>query len=159
MQTFGKGIDASVGGTKGTAMMPQRFALPHPTPLDQLRACANLMMLLGDWLVEEAVLRRNGVRITPQLCLEILAELELVAGLVDPDLGGELMALHRHFAATPTMIGTAGAPNPGVGASLRLARAVTAQIAEALSGSIEACQPDSVGDGWRVIEALRLEWV
>lgn len=139
-------------------MTPDRFALPHPTPLEQLHACANLVMLLGEWLVEEAVLRRNGVRITPQMCLEVLAELELVAALIDPDLGAELMALHRHFAATPTTIGTARAPNPGVADSLRLARVVTAQVAEALSGSIEACQPERAGDGRQVIDALWLEW-
>ena len=83
-------------------MILDRFPACRLSPLDQLRAVANLMLVLGDCIAEEQVLRRNGVRITPQLSLSVLAELEVVAGMLDRDLGRELLAVRDHFADTPT---------------------------------------------------------
>ncbi|MFC0812578.1 hypothetical protein ACFHYO_10705 [Paracoccus panacisoli] len=96
-------------------MILDRFPACRLSPLDQLRAVANLMLVLGDCIAEEQVLRRNGVRITPQLSLSVLAELEVVAGMLDRDLARELLAVRDRFADTATTTGPRRAPNPAVG--------------------------------------------
>ncbi len=136
-------------------MILDRFPACRLSPLDQLRAVANLMLVLGDCIAEEQVLRRNGVRITPQLSLSVLAELEVVAGMLDRDLGRELLAVRDHFADTPTTTGARRAPNPAVGQSLALARAIAGQLVEALSVSVMTRQPERLEKARRIVAALR----
>lgn len=123
-------------------------------PLDQMRACANLIGVLRDCIAEERVLRRNGVRITPQLCLDALTELELVARLIEPDLGRELMAAHGRFADTTTTTGRGRAPNPDIGRNLQLALGIAAQVVEALSMTLIGRHPELVPHGQRILDRL-----
>lgn len=136
-------------------MILDRFPACRLSPLDQLRAVANLMLVLGDCIAEEQVLRRNGVRITPQLSLSVLSELEVVAGMLDRDLGRELLAVRDRFADTPTTTGARRAPNPAVGQSLALARAIAGQLVEALSVSVMTRQPERLEKARRIVAALR----
>ena len=125
------------------------------TPLGQMRACANLMQILRDTARDEAVLRRNRVRITPDMCLDVLTELELVARQLDPDLRRELMAAHDRFADTETTVGHGRAPNPQIGVNLHLAIGLVGQVLEALAMTLVARQPDQLSMGERVLADLR----
>ena len=142
--------------TQGTAaMILNSFPQARLTPLGQMRACANLMQLLRDTARDEAVLRRNRVRITPDMCLDVLTELELVARQLDPDLRRELMAAHDRFADTETTVGRSRAPNPQIGANLHLAISIVSQLLEALAMTLMARQPDQVARGERMLAGLR----
>lgn len=125
------------------------------SPLGQMRACANLMQLLRDTARDEAVLRRNRVRITPDMCLDVLTEMELVARQLDPDLRRDLMAAHDRFADTETSVGRGRAPNPQIGANLHLAMGIVSHLLEALAMTLMTQQPDQMAQGERMLAVLR----
>lgn len=137
------------------AMIVNSFPKCRLTPLGQMRACANLLQLLRDTARDEAVLRRNRVRITPDMCLDVLTELELVALHLDPDLRRELMAAHDRFADTETTVGKARAPNPQIAVNLQLAIGLVSQVLEALAMTLMMRQPDQLQTGERMLAALR----
>ena len=136
-------------------MILDSFPKCRLSPLGQMRACANLMQLLRDTARDEAVLRRNRLRITPDMCLDVLAELELVAGQLEPDLRRELMAAHDRFADTETTVGRGRAPNPQIGANLQLAIGLVGQVLEALAMTLMARHPDQMPLGERLLSDLR----
>ena len=138
-----------------TTMILNRFPPCRLTPLGQMRACANLMQLLRDVARDEAVLRRHRVRISSDLCLDVLTELELVADQLDPDLRRELMAAHDRFADTATTVAGGRVPNPQIGANLHLAIGLVGQLLEALSMTLLARYPDQTPMGDRIIADLR----
>ena len=90
-----------------------------------------------------------------RVLVPVLAELEVVAGMLDRDLGRELLAVRDHFADTPTTTGARRAPNPAVGQSLALARAIAGQLVEALSVSVMTRQPERLEKARRIVAALR----
>ena len=125
------------------------------TPLGQMRACSNLFHLLRDAAREEAVLRRNRVKLPRDICLDVLTELELVATLLDRDLRRELMAAHDRFAETTTTLNGGRMPNPQIGANLHFAMSLVGQVIEALAMTLMARHPDQVSLGERIIADMQ----